>query len=239
MPSRRAAAVAFGLALGIGLVVLLIGGATTTSRTVQDLGVLGVYPVAPIAAGQQVCESPIGLAEPVDTLRLAIGTLGKPGPPLEATVQPANSGIVLGRGRYPGGWVDNGTPRDFHIGHIAPDQTVSVCVRNLGGARAYVYGDIDTGGAAAGYLGFRVTTSRSEARIQGVPIPGDLSVKFIGAHQRSLFTRLPGAFRHASRFRPGGVGPWTFWLLAALLVFAAPVGLWRALSSAVREEREG
>lgn len=239
MPSRRAAAVAFGLALGLGLIALLIAGATTTSRTVQTLGVLGVYPVAPIAAGQEVCESPIGLADSVDTLSFPIGTFGKPGPALEATVRPANSGIVLGHARKPGGWVDDGTPKDFHIGHVAADQTVTVCVRNLGGSKAYVYGDIDTGNFGAGYLGFRVTTSRSVARIQDIPIAGDLSVKFISAHQRSLLTRLPAAFRHASQFRPGGVGPWTYWLLAALLVLAAPAGLWRAVSSAIREESEG
>jgi hypothetical protein len=30
-------------------------------------------------------------------------------------------------------------------------------------------------------------------------------------------------FEHASRFHPSWVGPWTFWLLAALVVGAVPL----------------
>jgi hypothetical protein len=238
MPSRRAAAIAFAVALGVGLCALLIGGATTQSQNVATLGVLGVYPVAPIAAGQEACQSDIGLSEPVETVRFPIGTFAKPGPELEATVHPEHSGLVLGRGRIAAGWVDDGSPKDFHVGRIAANQTVTVCVRNVRGAKAYVYGDIDSGYFGTGFLGFRVTPSHSEARIQGALIPGDMSVEFVSKHSRSLLTRIPSAFRHAAEFRPGFVGPWTFWLLAGLILLLAPLGLWRALARALREERE-
>jgi hypothetical protein len=36
-------------------------------------------------------------------------------------------------------------------------------------------------------------------------------------------------FQRASLFRPGFVGAWTYWVLAALMVLAVPALLWRAL----------
>ena len=54
---------------------------------------------------------------------------------------------------------------------------------------------------------------------------------------RSLLARLPDAFTHASQFKPGWVGAWTFWALAALVLIAVPLLLARALSGALRDER--
>jgi hypothetical protein len=232
MPSRRATAVGVVAALGLILVVLLVGGLTTQSRLVATVGVLPVFPVAPLAAGNEVCQTPIGLADPVERVRFNIGTFGRPGPPLEVTVHPANSGIDLGHGRVAAGWIDDGSAQDVPVGHIADDQRVSVCIRNLGRTKAYVYGDLYEGIFGTGPLGVRPTALTSYAAIDRVRIPGDLSLKFVSAKPRSLLSRLPAAFRHASLFRPGWVGPWTYWLLAALILLAAPFALRKALSRA-------
>jgi hypothetical protein len=102
-------------------------------------------------------------------------------------------------------------------------------VRNAGLTNtAYVYGDIDTA-SFIGKLGVRPTVSTSSATVDGEGIPGDLAVEFTSPEARSLLTRLPAAFRHASVFRPGGVGAWTYWVLIALVAIGAPLALARAL----------
>jgi hypothetical protein len=62
-----------------------------------------------------------------------------------------------------------------------------------------------------------------------VAIPGDIALAFVSEKPRSLLTRLPGVFRHASTFRPGFVGAWTYWLLFGAAVLLAPVALGLAL----------
>jgi hypothetical protein len=50
-----------------------------------------------------------------------------------------------------------------------------------------------------------------------------------------MLATLPHAFERASVFRPGWVGPWLYWLLAAAVLLGIPVLLARALSAS--EER--
>src|SRR3954470_8772150 len=108
MRSRRGATIGLVAMLVVGLLALAIGGLTSRSDVVATVGVLPVYPVAPLAGGEEACESPVALADPVDRVRFHIGTFGKPGPPLEFTVRNAGGAFTLGHGSYPGGWVDDG-----------------------------------------------------------------------------------------------------------------------------------
>jgi hypothetical protein len=55
------------------------------------------------------------------------------------------------------------------------------------------------------------------------PIDTDLTLVFLRERRRSALALVPVMFEHASRFHPGWVGPWTFWLLAALVVGAVPL----------------
>jgi len=49
-----------------------------------------------------------------------------------------------------------------------------------------------------------------------------------------MLTALPDVFERAALWHPGWVGPWTFWLLLALVLGGVPLLLWRALSEAER-----
>lgn len=226
---RKPALIAFVLVLVAGLGAVLVAALSKQTRETQTVGVLPVLPVAPIDRGQEACQAPVALDEPLEQVRFNIGTHGMPGPPLAVTVRRHLSRSVLGAGRVQGGWRDDGTPREVAVGEVRGEQYVAVCIRNLGTVRGYVYGDVYSGEFGTGPTGVRPTTTTSSARIDGVPIPGDLSMTFTTREARSVLSLVPEIFARASLFRPALVGPWTFWLLLLAALVAAPVALWLAL----------
>ena len=223
-------------ALALGLVALLLAGALTRTRQVETLGVLPIYPVAPLVRGQQTCEHDVALADPLEGVRVHVGTFGKPGPPIGVTIR-SSSGSVLASGRAPGGWHDNGTPRDVTVGRVDTQVPVTVCVRNLGATKAWVFGDSFGQSVSDNIGGPRPTIATSYATLEGTRIGDkDLAIEFTTPDARSLLERVPAMFRHAALFRPPLVGAWTFWVLLVLLVVGAPLLLLRAALRAADED---
>lgn len=228
---RRRALLGFAAALALGLAALLYAGLTRESHLVQTLGVAAVYPVAPIKQGQQACQNDIGLGAPLERVQFNVGTFGKPGPPLDVTVR-TRSGARLGRiGRVAGGWRDDGSAQEVSVGRVSQDQIVSVCIRNRGRVRAYVYGDTFSGSIRDAVVGVRPTVTPSYATVEGFRVKDDLSMNFVSSEARSLLARVPDMFQRASRFRPRFVGAWTYWILLIGGLLLAPLLLWRAFAS--------
>lgn len=237
MPSRLLATIAFAGTLAVGLLGLFGVMLKKDSKQVQTLGVQPVMPVAPIGKGSVACEHVVGLAEPLERVRFQATTMRKPGPPLEVTVSAA-SGLVMGRGRIPWGWIDDGRPLEAVVGRVEDDRPVTICIRNRGRVRAYIWGDALIGSIRDGDQGIRPTVTPAYGTLNGHPIEDDLALTFVTERPRSLATRLPAMFRHASSFRPSFVGPWTYWLLLACLALAAPLALVAALRAAFRPDVE-
>lgn len=238
----RQGAIALGATVAVGLSGLTIAWGSRETSEVQTLGVLPVLPVAPIAAGQEACQTPIGLAEDLRRVRFNVGTNGKPGTALEVTVREPSTGRALGSGRVQPGWIDDGTAQNVPVGFVPKDRFVSVCIRNRGPVRAFVFGDIYKGRIGTGPIGVRPTVTTSYATIDGEQISGDLSMSFVAAKPRSLLSLVPAMFSRASLFRPGFVGAWTYWVMLVAAVGLAPLALWRALvraeAGAATEARE-
>lgn len=230
---RKRATAAFLVALLLGLIAVAVGGAATTTTQQQTVGVLPALPVAPIAAGQQVCQRGIALDKPVERVRFNVGTRGKTGPPLDVAVRDTRTGAILGSGAVRPGWVDNGTAQNVAVGHVGGDRLADVCVRNHGPVRAYVFGDRYKGELGTGPVGVRPTNTTTAAAIDGRRISGDIAIWFVSERSHSMLSAVPDMFRRAGLFRPGIVGAWTFWLLLALALLAAPLALWRAIGSAL------
>ena len=77
----------------------------------------------------------------------------------------------------------------------------------------------------------------SQASIDGHPLPtDDIAMVFPRAKSKTVLELVPQIFSRAALFRPGIVGPWTYWLLAALILFAAPLLLARAARLADAED---
>jgi hypothetical protein len=182
----------------------------------------GAQPVRlaiPVWPGQQACQAPVELQGDSSAVDLLLATYLRPGPPLTLTLRDLNGGTPLATGRLAGGYPDNSRQTiGFPIVRGGPN--VAVCLRNEGSFGVVIYGDDEDGAPT------------SEARIGGKPIDADMWIVF--RNERSLTETLPDIFRRAALFRPRWVGPWTFWVLAAAVIFAVPLLLAGALASAVR-----
>jgi hypothetical protein len=244
----RSAVLAFLVVGLVGLLALGVRATTSTSDRVQTLGVAPAGPVAPLARGQEVCQTPVGLSGAIDAVEFNPGSEGRRTPGLRVEVRAARDGRVLGRGRLPAGF-DRTRPQTVRVGEVAGDQLVSLCVRNLGPARAVVFGDVPTGlyctpsgrtvspqaiACAPGRV--RPTVTTSEARVGRRALEGDLAMVLRRDEPRSLLARVPTVFERASLFRPAFVGPGLWWALAALVLLAAPVLLVVALRAATRAD---
>jgi hypothetical protein len=236
MPSRRAVAIAVAVPLVLVLAVLAITGAGKNTDLVQTTAVNPVYPVAPLAPGATACQGPLGLADAFERVKFNAGTFGKPGPPLLVSVVDEDSGAELSQARQRPGWVDDGTPRVIDVGKIDAGPRVAVCVRNEGRTHAYLYGDFYHGKGVRGPLGVTPTNSTSTANVDSATLEGDVALSLYASDHHTGLSWIPALFRHAAAFKPPFVGAWTFWLLALLLLVAAPVALWAALRSAARAE---
>ena len=228
MPSRRTALVA--------MAVVLVAAASKSSDEVESVGVKPVYPVAPIAHGATACQQPLGVTEGFSRVRFNVGTFGKPGPALAVTVRDEATLEQLGSGHVSAGWVDDGSAKDVQVGSIPTGRRVAVCVQNEGQVRAYVYGDFYNGRYGTGPLGVTPTNSTNYATVDGQEMSGDMAIALLRSSPRSLLARVPAMFVHAGSFRPPLVGAWTYWLLAALILLAAPLALWSALVRAAGSE---
>jgi hypothetical protein len=219
---RRAGAAVLLVLAGAGLVALALTAATDKRDLAFTLGVVPSSVAAHVRPGAQICQ--VSIAAPADFTRVRLRAGGglAPGPPLALTVLDNQSHVVLGHGRVPGGYRDP-TDQSAEVGRVAGEQRIAVCVRNLGARRVTIYGN--TGAAAP--------TSRAYVDNRGVGV--DLTLVFLRSRPRSMLATLPHAFERASVFRPGWVGPWLYWLLAAAVLLGIPVLLARALSAS--EER--
>ena len=226
---RRGGLIAFAAVFAAGLVLLVVLAVTRDSPLVYTIGSGAAAPSAPLKAGEEACQGPLSPpAEAFDRVVLSLGTYGKPGQPVDVLVRDAASRRVLSRGRLAGGYPDiaRAPEHSIPVTSITPHAAIEVCARNAGSAKVAVFG-------ATG-LAHRT----SSATVAGKAQPGvDLAVRLERGQPRSLLARLPDAFTHASQFKPGWVGAWTFWVLTALVLIAVPLLLARALSGALRDER--
>ncbi|HWK27404.1 MAG TPA: hypothetical protein VNS09_12625 [Solirubrobacter sp.] len=219
------------LLLGIaaaGLLILLVLALTTTTRDGFTLGVTSGAPAAVLDAGDVACQEPVTVPDAAgafDRVVLAVGTYGRPGPPLEVTVAPKAGGAPLARGRLPGGYPDIGeTPlHAVEVGHVDATEPLSVCIRNVGTARAALYGNGDS------------AARTSSATHNGEPLNVDLNLGFERSEPRSLGSLLGAMFDRAALFRAGWVGAWTYVVLALIALVGVPLLLARALAAATRD----
>jgi hypothetical protein len=237
MRNRRTTPIALAVTILLGVGGVVAAAASRSTDQVASVGVVPIYPVAPIGQGATTCQRPIGVTETFDRVRFNVGTFGHIGPPLVVRVVDEKTGDELGRGEVRAGWVDDGTAQNVQVGTVEGDHRVEVCFRNEGTVRAYVYGDYYNGAYGTGPYGVTPTNTANSAVIDGEPIEGDLSLALLSDEPRPLLARVPAIFEHASAFAPPILGPWTYWLLAALILCAAPIVLWKALARAAAAER--
>lgn len=220
---RRTGAIALTVC-ATGLVVLLAVAALDERELAFTLGVVPNGVALELEPGEQACQEPIDVAAEFAAVRVVPAADGLPGPALTLTVRDLRSGRTLGRGRTPEGY-SPAEPQTARVGTVRRGQRVAVCVRNSGRAAVGLYG------------GPQQAARTSRAVDGGRPTGRDLSLVFLRGEPASALAVVPDMFRRAALWRPGWVGVWTFWVLAALVALAVPLLLARAALAAERSDR--
>jgi GT2 family glycosyltransferase len=210
---RVAAVGALGIALVVGLVVLVLSAADDRSAVAFTNEAPSSAEVVSIAPRDTVCQRVADVPASFEGVSVPLYSGGSSGA-FAVAVRDARSGRILGRGTGMAPDVPNFVA--IPTGTVGAGRAVDVCIVSQTGGRLGVYG--------VGQGQRRVT--RGTVRV------GRIALVFFGP-SRSLLDRIPDAFRRAELFKPVWMGSWTFWLLAALVVLGIPLllgaALWRAL----------
>jgi hypothetical protein len=208
---------------------LLLGGALwvvpwlTRSRelpaAVPSPAALFTVELVNVGPGRTACSPNVALDPRGSRARLQVGTFGRPGAPLRLTLQGAG---YRSASTIRGGYTDGSTV----VASLRPPARatlVRACVENIGTRRVAMFASADR------------TRSRSVTSVEGRSTGKSAWLSFYEARRHSLLERAPATIERIGTFRPGIVGPWLLWPLAALVLLGIPGGAvwawWRALGA--------
>ena len=236
MRSRRAALVVVLTAI-VGIAAVLLAHTDASQPFQQRLGVFVTGPVVYMREGDVACQGPVGLNERTRALTFNPATVLPSGPAITVFVREPGTTRTLASGRLAAGF-DPAEPQTVRLSPPAPaGAIVDVCFRDEGPGTVQLFGDTPRGDTRLNGPSAHPTLQTSAASLNGTPMPdADIAIVFPRAKPASPLALVPEMFRRAALFRPGWVGAWTYWLLAALAILAAPLLLWRALAKALAEE---
>jgi hypothetical protein len=224
------------LAVFVVVVAAMIVRAGSDEQTLQQgLGVFVEQNVLTLRAGHEGCQGPIGLIDRTASVEFNPGTPhAEPGPAVATLIRDVPSTHVVSRGLLRAGF-DPRRPQTVKLAPALPaNAVVQVCFRNMGPGQVLLFGDIAFGTSKIGFVGVHPTIVTSSASLDGKDMPGhDIAIVFPRSKPKSMLALVPEMFMRASLFRPGWLGAWTYWALAALVLLATPLLLARAASSAV------
>jgi hypothetical protein len=155
---------------------------------------------------EAVCQTNLLVPKGTAGVRVLAGSYGRPGPRLTATLKDS-AGKVLGQGSAAG--YPDATRPVLRFPRL--DRTTAgdeVCFRSTG--RVALAGQNDPNADNA-----------SELIRGGRALPADVSVQLVKEARQSLLALAPTVFHRAALFRPGWVGPWTFYVLGAFAILLA------------------
>jgi hypothetical protein len=220
--SRHAPIVLLGLA--VAAIAGLIGAAALDRRDLAFTpGVPIIGTAAELDSKEQACQTKLAVPEAFREIEFVPLTGGEPGPRLNVKLLDTKSGRRLARRKVSAGYPGD-RPLRVDVGRVPAGRRVDVCIANRGPDDVKL-----AGGKSESVLGSPLTVEFHE--VEGWAV----SLRFLRGHPRPVLSQVPLIIHRAALFRPGLVGPWTFWLLAALMVVAVPLLLAQALRRALEE----
>lgn len=214
--SARAGAIAVALVAVLGIAALLVAGESDGRSTAFSLDIPPADAVATLHQGQAVCQGPLtavssfGFVTPWITPVAATSAAQKgstAGPAIALTVRDALTDESLATGDIAAGYPGPLAPSVALTRTIPLGQRVRVCLRSRGPGVVQLLGAGPPSPAVAADDG-SATGSGGAA----------IALLFLRPHPRSLLSLVPTIFERAVLFRPGWVGPWTYWLLTATVL---------------------
>ena len=188
------------------LVALLLAGSRSIEQRSFALGSPNQTPVAVLHPSGRICEGPVNSQGPVRGVRIWGASVGGPGE-ISVEVEDASSRQPLTTGTI------NATtsPRAYQarLARTVPEgRPLFICLVGKG-TRFSLLGSLAV---------------RPNVTISGTRTPLEFSLVLLDDGKSSLLGSLGEVFSRASLFRPGWVGAWTFWALAAGLLAFIPLG---------------
>lgn len=224
---RRRAVTGFLAVLAAGLIAVVAVAVTSSSGLVYALGATAAGPAAPIEPGGVACQGPIAVPDGAefDRVGFKLGTYGEPGPEIAVEVREAGGGRRLASGTLAAGYAD-GTAQLVEVGRVATRAPLEVCIRNTSSLPIVVYGQPT------------IASPRTNATADGKRLAVDMAIT-LDREPRSFLALLPTMADRASLFRAGWVGPFTYLILALLVVIGVPLLLVRGIAAATRADDTG
>jgi hypothetical protein len=231
--SARAGVIAVAVVAVLGVAALLLAAGSDGRSTAFSLDIPPGGPVATLHRGQKVCQGPFtatatfGSVTPWITPVVAAGaapTSPANGAAIALTVRDAVTNATLATGDIAAGYRDPIAPSVALTRAILSGQRVRVCLQSRGPGVVAVLGAMPVNQALAADDG--TATGSGQAAI---------ALLFSRPHPRSLLSMVPTIFGRASLFRPGWVGPWTYWVLTAAFLGTFALGGF-AVARAARSE---
>jgi hypothetical protein len=160
------------------------------------------------------CIEPLTLGPDTEIARLTVGTYGRPGPPLRATLEAPghrSSAVVSG-------YADN-SQVSFELDPPERESEGRLCLKNEGRVPVALLGTRE-----------QRTLARPTTTVRGDdPEEVDVAVTFLRGERESIASRLGEVLERVARYRP--VPAWLLWPFALVLVAGVPAGvLWAVLS---------
>lgn len=194
------------------LLAVALGGAGNSPALLGSNGFRPGAFIAVVPAGRTLCQSDQLVPRTTGSLRMTIGSYGRPGPPVEVRLRDPK-GALLARGGLRRGWKEG--PVSLALERAVPrDANARLCLTNRG------TDDIAVAGA--------VTDRKVAARIGRRFAEGRVSALFVSSHRRSYFARV-GPIVDALANGPGLWGqtaPWVLLGFTALAVSGVVRTLW-------------
>lgn len=206
-----------GLALVLGAVALLFVPFLGEKREVvaSTPGSLPLFEppgAVGLASGNRACIEPLTVSWDTEIAHLVVGTYGREGPPLRATLEAGGAS----RSATASGYADNSAVA-FEFGSLQREAEGSLCVENEGATAVTLNGTRE-----------QRTLARPVTRVDGGPPEEvDVAVTFLRSERASIARRLGDVFERAAAYRPGAA--WLMWPLALAVVIAVPAGAFWAV----------
>lgn len=215
------------VAAAIGALFAILVGQAVLSQRGYFTGTSSVRTVnftPPVPEGAAVCTS--GLDLPAETARIEVELLAPEGATLGGRLRVEGEGTIESRAQVPPGRHKAELPIPTRPADPA-SVPASLCLE-------VEEGEGVTFGGTAG-----IRQIDRPLTIDGEQLEHRLAVWYRPAadERRNLISLAPEIARRASLFRPGFVGPWTYWLIALLVMPALIYAALRLLADPVRSRR--
>lgn len=174
-----------------------------------------------LAAGEEVCLDSVAIDAGAEIAEFTVTSEAKSGQPLRVSATAPGYRAV---GRVSGGYA---SPQTMHVPLEPPSQSVlaEFCVANRGNRKLDLLGAHEPR-----------TASRPVARVNGVEVAPDLTLRYLEGGSGSVVDRIGSLVDRMSAFRPPVLEKPVLWLVLALLVLVLPVSAIYAVASSFRAD---